>query len=171
MRAALLRNSVSDDVFRESLLDSIYEQSADVARFILTTLSEDAMTKESQTDLWRRENKRFVWTIEHILPQGENLPQEWVDMLGGTDQARLVQSEHVHRLGNLTITGYNSTLSNKSFAEKKHRKDRNGRPIGYLNGLALNADLVGTDAWGHEQIEDRTNRLADQVLARFRLTV
>src|SRR5699024_874195 len=66
--------SASDDEFRERLIGRIYEENTDVARFALTALAEDAMTKETRVDLWRQEKNRFVWTIEHILPQGENLP-------------------------------------------------------------------------------------------------
>ena len=62
--------SSSDDEFRTRLEGPVYEENAEVARFILTTLSEDAMTKETSTDLWRQEKGHFVWTIEHILPQG-----------------------------------------------------------------------------------------------------
>lgn len=165
----LRASSVSDEVFLERLTGPIYDENSDVARFVLTTLAEDSMTKETEQDLWRREKGHFVWTIEHVLPQGANLPAGWKDMLGGAEKAAQVQSEHVHRLGNLTITGYNSNLGNKSFEEKKHRKDPAGLPIGYDNKLSLNAALMATDTWGPEQIETRTQDLADQVLARFDL--
>lgn len=52
----------------------IYEENSNVARFVLTALSEDAMTKETRTDLWAQENRHYVWTIEHVLPQGPNVP-------------------------------------------------------------------------------------------------
>jgi hypothetical protein len=165
----LRQASSADKIFRERLLGPIYEENSDVARFVLATLAEDAMTKESWQDLWRREKGHYVWTIEHVLPQGENLPAGWIEMLGSAEKAAAVQGEHVHRLGNLTITGYNSNLSNKSFEEKKHRKDTAGRSIGYANGLALNAYLMATDTWTAEQIEERTELLADQVVARFAL--
>lgn len=169
VRDALLSVSVSDEAFREALLGSIYDANADVARFVLTTLAEDEMTKESSVDLWRRENKHYIWTIEHILPQGENLPSAWIEMLGGPTMATDVQSKHVHRLGNLTITGYNSTLSNKSFSEKMQRRDTEGRSIGYENGLSLNSDLAGKEVWRAAEIEARTEQLADRVVARFSL--
>lgn len=163
----LRQASSADKTFHERLLGPIYEENSDVARFVLATLAEDAMTKESWQDLWKREKGHYVWTIEHVLPQGENLPQGWLDMLDGPESASAVQGEHVHRLGNLTITGYNSTLSNKSFEEKKYRKDPAGNPIGYANGLTLNAYLMSTEKWGPEQIQERTQMLAEQVVARF----
>lgn len=169
VRAQLAASTVRDDAFRQALLESIYDGNTDVARFVLTTLTEDEMTKESHTDLWRREKNRYVWTIEHILPQGENLPKEWVDMLGGPEQAAHVQAEHVHRLGNLTISGYNSNLSNKPFEEKMTRIDAQDRPIGFENGLPLNADLVGKTTWTERDIEARTQSLAGKVVDRFSL--
>lgn len=127
------------------------------------------MTKETKVDLWRQEKNHYVWTIEHILPQGENLPAAWVEMLGGEEIAAQVQEKHKHRLGNLTITAYNSTLGNKSFAEKRDRRDSKGRYIGYRNGLSLNSDLERRDSWTAEDIERRTQELASRVMARFPL--
>lgn len=161
--------SASDDEFRERLIGRIYEENTDVARFALTALAEDAMTKETRVDLWRQEKNRFVWTIEHILPQGENLPAVWKEMLGGEELATKEQEAHKHRLGNLTVTAYNSNLGNKSFVEKRDRQDSKGRYIGYRNGLALNAELVTRESWTGEDIERRTQELASRVLSRFPL--
>lgn len=165
----LVAVSASNDEFRARLEGRIYEESTDVARFVLTTLAEDAMTKETKVDLWRQEKNHFIWTIEHILPQGENLPAAWVEMLGGEEIAAQVQEEHKHRLGNLTITAYNSTLGNKSFFDKRDRQDSKGRYIGYRNGLSLNADLATRDCWTPEDIEIRTKDLAARVIERFPL--
>jgi hypothetical protein len=161
--------SSSDDEFLSRLAGPIYEDNSDVARFILTTLSEDAMTKESWQDLWAQDKGHFVWTIEHILPQGANLPEAWKEMLGGAQAAEAAQDAEVHRLGNLTITAYNSTLGNKSFADKRDRTDKEGRNIGYKNGLALNKNLAEKDAWTVADIDKRTMQLAEQVAARFPL--
>ena len=90
-------------------------------------------------------------------------------MLGGTAAAASVQQQHVHRLGNLTITGYNSTLSNRSFASKKNRKDSKGNFVGFKNGLALNADVVEAAQWTEDEINARTEKLANQVLKLFPL--
>lgn len=166
---ALNAVSASDEEFRARLTGRIYDENTDVARFVLTTLAEDAMTKETSVNLWRQEKNHFVWTIEHILPQGENLPVAWQEMLGGKEIAGQVQEEHRHRLGNLTITAYNSSLSNKSFLEKRDRQVSQGRYIGYRNGLSLNADLATRESWTGQDIDDRTMTLADKVVARFPL--
>ncbi|MDN5931070.1 MAG: DUF262 domain-containing HNH endonuclease family protein [Pseudonocardia sp.] len=159
--------STTDEEFRARLQGRIYEENTDVARFVLATLAEDAMTKETRVDLWRQEKNHFVWTIEHILPQGENLPAAWQEMLGGKEVAAQVQEEHKHRLGNLTITAYNSNLGNKSFLEKRDRQDANGRRIGYRNGLSLNAELATRESWTADDIDERTKTLADKVIERF----
>ncbi len=71
----LVEISASDDVFQEKLEGPIYDENAGVSRFILCALAEKAMTKETWVDLWRIENKKFFWTIEHIFPQGKHIPQ------------------------------------------------------------------------------------------------
>jgi hypothetical protein len=161
--------SSSDEEFRSRLEGPIYEENSDVARFVLTALSEGAMTKETRTDLWAQENRHYVWTIEHILPQGPNLPDAWKQMLGGADAAAQAQEMDVHRLGNLTITAYNSTLGNKSFGDKRDRTDAKGRFIGYRNGLALNATLATKEVWTVDDIDARTKELASSAIARFPL--
>ena len=131
------------------------------------------MTAETMTDLWARSGKgnNYIWTIEHIFPQGENIPDSWVQMIAGGDRAKAeeIQQEWVHRLGNLTITGFNSTLGNKSFEEKRNRKDRQDRYVGYRNGLSLNDDLLETNTWDKEQIERRTDKLIEKVLQLYKM--
>ncbi len=53
------------------------------------------------------------FTIEHILPQNEKLRPEWQKMLGPDWKA--IQQSWVHRLGNVTLTGYNSEYSDRPF--------------------------------------------------------
>ena len=145
LRAKLLSVSASDDLFAEKLRGPIYDENSGACRFILCSLAQRGMTNETYVDLWRQyDSKQYVWSIEHIFPQGTNIPQPWVDMIAGGDpaKAREYQTLYVHTFGNLTITGYNSALSNKSFSEKRDRKDNAGKYIGYRNGLNLNADVA-----------------------------
>jgi Protein of unknown function DUF262/Protein of unknown function (DUF1524) len=161
--------SSSDEEFHKRLEGPIYVENTDVARFVLTTLAEDAMTKETRTDLWVQEKGHYVWTIEHVLPQGANLPAAWIEMLGGASAAGDAQEVEVHRLGNLTITAFNSTLSNKSFPDKRERVDSAGRYIGYRNGFSLNSSLAAKESWTVADIDARTDELASEVIARFQL--
>ncbi len=57
------------------------------------------------------------YSIEHVMPQNESLSVEWRTMLGSNWQE--VQRLWLHRLGNLTLTGYNSSYSDRPFFEKK----------------------------------------------------
>lgn len=165
-----LQSVVSDDAtFKAKLTGPLYNENAVVTRYILVALAESGMTNETFRDLWEKEGNHFKWTIEHILPQGAPLPKEWASMLGGPAAATAVQQQHVHRLGNLTITGYNSTLSNRSFASKKNRKDSKGNYVGFKNGLLLNADVVEAAQWTEDEINARTEKLAKQVVKLFPL--
>lgn len=168
----LISVSASDEMFRSKLEGSIYEESSGVTRFILCALAAKAMTRETHVDLWRLENKQFVWTIEHIFPQGENIPQSWVTMIAAGDKkkAKEYQQTHAHKLGNLTISGFNSTLGNKSFEEKRDRVDRQGRSVGYRNGMELNKDLANAKEWSIAQIDARTTKLVETAMALFRIS-
>ncbi len=167
----LVAVSATDEAFQRKLDGPIYEENSGVTRFILCALAEQAMTKESWVDLWRFENKQFVWTIEHIFPQGENIPQSWITMIADGDEikAKEIQQTHVHKLGNLTISGFNSALGNKSFEDKRDRVDRQGRAVGYKNGLKLNEDLAASAGWSVDQIDSRTDKLVQQVTQLFKL--
>src|SRR5699024_4500231 len=119
LRQRLKSISSSDELFLEKLNGSVYEDSYDMTRFILSSLAESTMTDETRVNLWESKEKRSLWSVEHIFPQGAKIPPSWVEAMGGdVETARAVQSELVHSLGNLSITRFNSTLSNKAFAEK-----------------------------------------------------
>ena len=68
----------------------------------------------------------------------------------------------------MTLTGYNQHLSNKSFVEKRDRKQR-GAFVGYKNKLNINEDLATKDNWTKEDIEKRTIILVDRCLEMFNL--
>lgn len=172
LRNKLVSVSASDKVFAEKLNGPIYDENNGACRFILCMMAKRGMTRETYVDLWRQyDSKQYVWSIEHIFPQGSNIPQSWVDMIAGGDRekAKEYQSLYVHTLGNLTITGYNSTLSNKSFEDKRDRKDNSGKPIGYRNGLNLNADVATKHEWTIDIIKARTDSMVKQILEMFKL--
>lgn len=93
------------------------------------------------------------YSIEHILPQNENLSSVWKTELG--PEWKRVQEKWLHTLGNLTLTGYNSEYSDKPFSEKR---DISG---GFkVSPLILNQDLGHRDVWNEEAIKDRAEKLA-----------
>ncbi|MGM7448394.1 DUF262 domain-containing protein [Idiomarina sp. ST20R2A10] len=172
VKEKLTRHSSSDEYFKENLNGAIYQDNKAVCRFVLCALEEEQMTRERQLDLWATKGKHYVWTIEHIFPQGENIPDAWVDMIadGNRKLANDHREQYAHRLGNLTISGYNSSLGNKSFEEKQSRKDKKGRPVGYNNGLYLNRELADATAWTVEKIERRTKQLVDRIAEKYSLS-
>lgn len=172
IRSELVSCSAPDEIFESRLRGPVYDDNADATRFILCMLAKRGMTAESYIDLWRTTaSKQYVWTIEHIFPQGEVIPESWIDMVANGDKKRAkeYQSQFVHTFGNLTITGYNSTLSNKAFEEKRDRKDNAGREIGYKNGLNLNEDVVLKEKWTIDRIEKRTNRMIPEIMSLFNM--
>lgn len=169
----LTGESASDEQFEKSLKGPIYEDNKAVCRFVLCALEESRMTLETRVDLWALKGKQYVWTIEHIFPQGENIPDTWVQMIANGDAALAEQyrQTHAHCLGNLTISGYNSALGNKSFAEKQSRLDSQGRKVGYNNGLHLNQALVNETSWTVDKLKARTDLLVQEVLQKYSLSI
>ena len=165
-------NCASDEQFRRSLEGDVYKDNVGATRYILCKLAEAAMTQETWTDLWRRTDKKvFVWTIEHIFPEGQNIPESWVNMIADGDKelAKQYLEEYTHKIGNLTITGYNSTLGNKSFEEKRDRKNKDGqRFIGYKNGLDINREIATMDKWTVDDIKTRTATLVDELMKVYK---
>lgn len=97
------------------------------------------------------------YTIEHILPQNENLSAQWKADLG--PEWKRIQQTYLHTLGNLTLTGYNSEYSDRSFTEKR---DMEG---GFAQSpLRLNQGLGSLERWNEETIRQRAEKLADQAL-------
>lgn len=170
---SLSRVSADDETFKRDLSGNLYADNKSVCRYVLCALEQSRMTRETERNLWAVKGKQFVWTIEHIFPQGENIPQCWVDMIAQRDEALAKQylETHAHKLGNLTISGYNSTLGNKSFIEKRDRQDKKGSPVGYNNGLYLNAELAKADSWSVQQIDSRTQDLVQQILQMYPLPI
>ena len=74
----------------------------------------------------------------------------------------------VHRLGNLTLTGYNPSLSNLPF-EKKRDRTKAGEYVGYKNGLYLNKKLSKKSKWTVPDIDTRTDELVKEALELFAL--
>lgn len=165
-------NCASDERFKKSLEGNVYKDNVGATRYILCKLAELSMTHETWTDLWARTDKNvFIWTIEHIFPEGENIPQCWVDMIAGGDseKAKAYLVEYTHKIGNLTITGYNSTLGNKSFEEKRDRKSKDGqRFIGYKNGLDINKEIAEKDSWTIDDIKNRTTALVNKLMELYK---
>ena len=97
------------------------------------------------------------YTIEHILPQNEDLSAEWKAALGA--EWKSIQEKYLHTLGNLTLTGYNSEYSDHSF------KDKRDHAMGFkMSPLKLNQGLGQIEEWNEEVILARADRLSEEAL-------
>ena len=103
-------------------------------------------TKDVYTHLDNNE-----YSIEHIMPQ--HLTPAWMEALG--ENAAEIHSTWLHRLANLTLTGYNPNLSNKSFAEKRDSEEGGYRS----SGLKMNQRIASKESWGLPELEERNNEM------------
>ena len=95
------------------------------------------------------------YTVEHILPQNENLPEAWQESLG--EGWKNIQENWLHTLGNLTLTGYNAEYSDRPFAEKRDMKG------GFRESpLRMNEGLGELDKWDETTLRARAERLANK---------
>lgn len=93
------------------------------------------------------------YTIEHIMPQNNNLSSKWKEELGNEWQR--VHETWLHTIGNLTLTGYNSEYSDKPFNQKR---DMEG---GFkYSPLRLNDGLGSVDKWNENSLQIRADKLA-----------
>ena len=145
------RDYPKDAEFRQRLVDAkLYGAGERLAKtkFILETLETAHDHKESPVF----ENL----TVEHVMPQ--TITESWKQHLGDDWQAD--HELYLNVLGNLTLTAYNSELSNAPFLMKKQ----------YLikSHLELNKYFGQFIAWRKENIEDRSNYLAIKALKVWR---
>ncbi len=91
-------------------------------------------------------------SLEHIMPQ--TLSEKWKTDLG--DNYEEIHSKYLWNFGNLTLTAYNSELSNAPFSKKKNQEK------GYSHSaFKMNLEIAQQEKWGKEEILARANRLAD----------
>lgn len=94
------------------------------------------------------------YTIEHIMPQNPNLSEEWKQELG--PEWKRIHETWLHTLGNLTLTGYNSEYSDRSFVEKRDMEN------GFKDSpIKLNQTLRNIDVWNEGAITERAKALSD----------
>ncbi|SFI93273.1 Predicted transport protein [Terrisporobacter glycolicus] len=92
------------------------------------------------------------FTVEHIMPQNTNLNESWKNDLG--KNYKDIQKQYIHTIGNLTLTAYNSEMSDKSFEDKLNMTG------GFKeSALRLNSYVVKQDKWNKDTIEERANEL------------
>lgn len=138
----------TDEQFRQALLGEDLYRPAPRCKHLLAGLENHNHPKDSRSF--------SEYTIEHIMPQNAMAHAEWRNMLADPDRFPLL----VNSLGNLTLTAYNSELSDGTFEQKK-----NCMIGGYDSEyLSISAELHDASQWDERTIAQRGARLADLAL-------
>ena len=142
-----------DEEFKQALsTKEIYKMRGKYKAYLFERF-ENFGTKETK-DVFDHLDKN-TYTIEHIMPQ--TLSPSWIESLG--EQADEIHETWLHRLANLTLTGYNSNLSNNSFIEKR---DGVG---GYRDsGLRMNQKIAQLESWGLSELEERNQEMINRAI-------
>ncbi len=165
---ATLRNEIKTDDYMNSIkaffvLRDDYKEFPDNEKFKKEFVSRDIYNMRSRNFILSRlenfGNKAPIiienYTIEHIMPQNSNPSDEWKTMLG--TNWKEVQKNYLHTIGNLTLTAYNSEMSDNPFMVKM---DMEG---GFKeSALRLNSYLVKLTEWNEEHIKERARLLAEK---------
>lgn len=138
----------TDSEFRQALLGENLYRPAWRCKYLLAGLENYNHPKDPRSF--------SEYTIEHIMPQNAMAHAEWCNMLTDLDRFPLL----VNSLGNLTLTAYNSELSDGTFEQKKNRA------VGGYDSeyLSISAGLHDASRWNEQAIAQRGTRLADLAL-------
>lgn len=144
----------SDTNFKEKLMNENIYKNRSLCKYLLTILENgiNAFKEKVQID--------STTTIEHIMPQNKD-NKDCKDEIGSNFE--LVYEKYLHTLGNLTLTGYNSELSDKPFKEKVSLIISNSKFI------FLNKDVVDKENWNEKTIVARADRLSSKLLEELKL--
>ena len=165
---ATLRNEVKPDDYVNSIkaffvMRDDYKEFPNDEKFAAAFVQRDIYSMRTRnfilSQLENYGNKAPIvienYTIEHIMPQNSSLSPEWQQMLGAN--WREVQKTYLHTIGNLTLTAYNSEMSDHPF---KVKMDMEG---GFKeSALRLNAYVVKLTEWNEQRIKERAALLADK---------
>jgi uncharacterized protein with ParB-like and HNH nuclease domain/predicted transport protein len=166
--------NLSREIDKENYLESVraafllkegYRRFPNDEEFVRELVIKDVYNFRNRNYLLRKlenHNRKEIidiesYTIEHIMPQNKNLSPEWRKDLG--ENWEEIHKTYLHTLGNLTLTRYNSELSDRPFREKR---DMEG---GFADSpLRLNRGLAKVEVWNKEEIEKRAQSLAKLAL-------
>ncbi len=167
---AVMKNKINDEDYVNSieanyvLLDS-YKEFPKNDEFMQRFVEKDIYHMRTRQyilfKLERFDNKEKLdlgtFTIEHVMPENENLRYGWKEALGENWQE--IHTQYLHTIGNLTLTAYNSEMSDRPFQEKLTMKG------GFADtGLRLNSYIRNQTEWNADKIQERAKILSDNAL-------
>ncbi|MFI1814393.1 DUF262 domain-containing protein [Streptomyces sp. NPDC020422] len=144
----------SDAVTRESIRSRpFYKSGRSHQRFEILRRFEESYAASEPVDYGKAK-----LTVEHVLPQ--HPAQQWFDLLaeeaGETESPEELHTQLVHTLGNLTLSGDNTRLSNHPF----HRKQQ----ILESSALRMNQRIAAQERWGRAEILARAEEMSDRAV-------
>ena len=150
-----------DDVFPddkrfidESCRTKLYSRNSRICKYLLGTLENNRSKEKIDVD-------SEDITIEHIMPQNPD-SIVWREYIG--EKYDYIHDTYLHTLGNVTLTGYNGSLSDKHYEEKQRILKEWNTKIAYLN-----KEFVESPVWNEAIINQRATRLADALRDIFPL--
>ncbi len=149
----------NDEMFKQAFGESaVYNLRPYIRSYILDRLERknnaETINVFEKLQTVQKNEKRF--SVEHIMPQ--TLNEAWVGELGGDlSKATTIHDKWVHTIANLTVTAYNSELSNSSFTKKKELVYNNST-------LHLNKFVSNKDQWTEKELKERRNILVKDAL-------
>lgn len=167
---ATLRNEIKKDDYINSIkaffvLKDDYKEFPDDSKFKKAFITRDIYNMRSRnyilSHLENYSNKAPIiienYTIEHIMPQNNNLSLDWQRDLG--ENWKEIQKDYIHTIGNLTLTAYNSEMSDRQFKEKLEMEG------GFKeSALRLNSYVIKQDVWNEKKIIERANLLYEKAI-------
>lgn len=158
------------------LSGNIYDDNSSLTMYLLVMLERNLNGWINREDVQQRyfwdtfkDNTKItpVWSIEHILPQSPKKETDWFDWWIENEM-----ENYVHKIGNLTLTGFNGRLSNKSFKDKKELEKTIVKDtktiielVGYTSGkIKLNDTVKDEPKWTKTEINKRTDILISEII-------
>jgi|GEM_PF-231860 len=146
----------TDEAFAKALPDyPVYKRFLKLTRVLLLAL-EDPDAHKEKVDVEMLLDDSTI-SIEHVMPQTIGTDKNglaWREMLG--DEWQVAQQSLLHTIGNLTLTGYNTPLSNRPYAWKRDEFAK--------SNLGLNKWFAEVPEWTPEAIRERGARLTQRIL-------
>ncbi len=151
MKQTSSRDSIpTDDEFEYAIIhNNLYGKHA-LCRYLLIALENQGKEKVVTDNL----------TIEHVMPQNNDLSDSWKKMLGSDWVS--IKDTWLHTIGNLTLTGYNSELGDKPFDDKKKLIESCNTKI-----VNLYKDIQSCEKWNADTISTRATRLSKEMFKLF----
>ena len=142
-----------DDEFAKAVTERlVYKMNAKNKVYIFERLENHGTVEDK--DIYHHVDEG-VYSIEHVMPQ--HLTPAWTKELG--EDYETIHETWLHRLANLTLTGYNSKYSNSPFIEKRDM------PNGFADsGLRMNAWIAQQSQWALKELEARNALLIQRAL-------